>query len=94
MSKRICILTPGQAGPLERQGKVPPCKWHHHCSESEGTDLHRLGRARIVHPASACRHPKPAIVLLINRDYRPGPCHIDTAPILGAPQLRTWQLVR
>jgi hypothetical protein len=71
MSKRICVLPPSQAIPLERTGTVPPCSRHHHCSESEALDRCRRGQARNVAPAKDCRYPKPAILVTSAEDYRP-----------------------
>lgn len=71
MSKRICVLPPSQAIPLERTGTVPPCSRHHHCSESEALDRCRRGQARNVAPAKDCRYPKPAILVTATEDYRP-----------------------
>jgi type IV secretory pathway TrbL component len=93
VSKRICILTPAQAAQLERQGSVPRCRWHHHCSEIEAFALSRAGKARIVRAAEGCKHAKPAIVLIVKKVLRSAPSHLG-ASISGAPQLRTWQLVR
>jgi hypothetical protein len=93
MSQRICILTSAQAAQLERQGHVPPCGRHHHCSKSKAVELYREGQARIVTPAASCKHAKTAIALIVKKDYRPAPSHLG-ACISGAPQLRTWQLVR
>lgn len=93
MSKRICILTPAHAAQLERQGAVPRCTWHHHCSESKALQLFRSGEARIVQPAKGCRHPKPAIALIVKRERRLVPTDLGVY-VHGAPQLRTWQLVR
>jgi hypothetical protein len=93
MSRRICILTLGQATQLERQGIVPRCSWHQHCSESKALDLYRMGEARIVDPAKGCKHPKPAIQPIARKDFRPAATDIG-ASRHGAPQLRIWQLVR
>lgn len=93
MSRRICVLPRNQATPLERTGAVPPCSRHRHCSESEARDLCQEGRARNVAPAKDCKYPKPAIVLTVTKDYRPTPTDVG-ARICGAPQMRTWQVVR
>jgi hypothetical protein len=93
MSKKICILPMAQATQLERKAIVPRCRWHHHCSEAKALELHRAGHARIVQPASACKHAKPAIVLVLEKDYRTVPTYLGTT-ICGAPRLRTWQLTR
>src|ERR1019366_2868121 len=73
MSQRICILTSAQAAQLERQGHVPPCGRHHHCSKSKAVELYREGQARIVTPAASCKHAKTAIALIVKKDYRPAP---------------------
>jgi hypothetical protein len=92
MSQRICILPPAKAAQLEREGTVPRCRWHLHCSESKALALSRAGQARIVRAAEGCKHAKPAIALIVKKDYRLAPSHLG-ACIRGAPQLRTWQLV-
>lgn len=93
MSHRVCILPPAQAAQLEREGTVSRCGWHRHCSESKALDLYRDGQARIVIPATSCKHAKPAIALIVKKHYRASPSQLG-ARIRGAPQLRNWQLVR
>jgi hypothetical protein len=89
---RVCILNCGQAAQLERQGVVPKCGWHRHCSESKADQFLRSGEACKVQPAKGCRHARPAIVMIEKRDYRVVPTALGIS-VHGAPQLRTWQLV-
>jgi hypothetical protein len=93
MSERICVLPAGQAAQLERQGKVPRCSWHHHCSEKEAASLCRSGGARRVQAERCCQHAKPSIVLEVKRDFHPSPTGVG-ALVCGGPQFRVWQLVR
>ena len=93
MSKRVCILSLGQAAQLEHSSIVPRSGWHHHCSEAKALELHHAGHARIVQPHKGCKHAKPAIALVLTKDYRTVPTCLGAA-LTGAPQLRTWQLTR
>jgi hypothetical protein len=93
MSKRICVLPKGQATQLERTGKVPPCSWHRHFSESVALELCRKAEAWIVTPAKQCKYPKPSIVLAgAKKPLVPTPTDVG-ASICGAPQMRTWQWI-
>ena len=90
----------GQAAPLERAGIVPRCSWHGHCSEAKAEVDVSAGRARLVSPATGCKHPKLAIVPNVTTlprleatDPRPD-TEVSENIICGGPKLRTWQWVR